>query len=67
MSKTRSNPLTQLGDFYAACNKVIDPEERSKALAEWMQKQPPNVQKLVADGLPVIANIGKTIAARRKS
>ena len=65
MSKPSPNPLHQLGDFYTACQKVFDPEERTKALAEWMAKQPENVQRMVADGLPVIANIGKRIAEQR--
>jgi hypothetical protein len=65
MSKTSANPLHQVADFYSACQKVLDPEERTKAFAEWMGKQPPNVQRMVADSLPALANIGKTIRERR--
>lgn len=66
MSKPHLKPLLhEIGDFYTACQKVLDPEERTKAFAEWVAKQPLNVQRMVADGLPVVANIGKRIAERR--
>jgi hypothetical protein len=65
MSKSSSNPLTQLADFYCVCQKVVDPEERTKAFTEWAAKQPENVQRMIADGIPVLANIGKRIASQR--
>lgn len=65
MSKPSTNPLHQLADFYTVCQKVLDPEERSRAMAQWMGKQPENVQRMVADSLPFLSNIGKRIAERR--
>ena len=62
------NPLADLAQFYEVCQgaaRYLDPDERTKAVAEWAAKQPPNVQKLLQDGLPVLANIGKRIAERR--
>jgi hypothetical protein len=60
--------LKELAQFYEVCQsaaRYLDPEERSKAVAEWAAKQPPNVQKLLKDGLPFLANVGKRIAERR--
>jgi hypothetical protein len=62
------NALQELADFYSVCQnaaKYLDPEERTKSLAEWAAKQPENVQRMIADGLPVLANVGKRIAERR--
>lgn len=62
------NALESLAQFYETCQsatKYLDPEERTKALAEWTAKQPENVQRLITDSLPVFANIGKKIAERR--
>jgi len=60
--------LQDLAQFYEVCQnaaRYLDPEERTKAVAEWAAKQPPNVQKLLSDGLPFLANVGKRIAERR--
>ncbi len=63
-----SNTLSELARFYEVCQnaaKYLDPEERSKAVAEWLGKQPKHVQRLALDAMPVIDNIGKRIAERR--
>jgi len=63
-----SNTLKELADFYAVCQnaaKYLDPEQRAKAVAEWLGKQPKNVQQLALDAMPVIDNIGKRLAERR--
>jgi hypothetical protein len=63
-----SNTLSELARFYEVCQnaaKYLDPEERAKCVAEWLGKQPPHVQRLAMDAMPVIQNIGKRIAERR--
>ena len=61
----KKTALHELADYYSICQKFVDPEERSKALTEWMAKQPANVQRMITDSLPALANIGKRIAANR--
>jgi hypothetical protein len=65
---SKPNALSELAQFYDTCKdaaKYLNPEERTKALAEWAAKQPENVQRMLADGLPVLANIGKRISQVR--
>jgi len=67
MSKPK-HTLEQLAEFYDVCRNTaqfLDPEKRAQALKDWASKQPENVQQLIKDGLPVLANIGKRIAERR--
>ena len=62
------NALHELADFYNVCQnaaKYLDPEERAKAVAEWLGKQPKKVQQLALDAMPVIHNIGKRLSERR--
>ncbi len=65
---SKPNVLAQLAEFYETCQsaaRYLDPEVRTQEIAKWVEKLPPNQQRLVNDAAPVLAKLGKQIAERR--
>lgn len=57
--------LAEYADVVRNAAKYLDPEERTKAVAEWFGKLPTNQQQLINDLAPYAQNVARMFKQRQ--